>query len=141
VLLYCADYDRRNDLAFLLRVRCTWARFETFHYVEDMDVAIEDGEPFDVLVLALTAEPASEAVAIANLMRHPEASARAVEVRDKTDMDRVSAGGRKVPDGDLRALVEAMWMASWRKRGPKRCAGVALVGQESAAPSTKGMVV
>jgi hypothetical protein len=120
VLLCCVDYERRNDLAFLLRVRCPWGRFDTFHHVEELQDAIENGEPFDCLVLALTAGTAHEAVAVIELMRHPEVSARAVEIRGKSDLDRASLAGRKVAAGDMAELAEAISVAARRKRGPRR---------------------
>jgi hypothetical protein len=130
VLLCCQGYERRNDQVFLLRVRCTWARFETFHCVEDMDVAIEDGEPFDCLVVVLKSGDEDEAVAVDRIMRHPEALARSVEVRAKGDSRPSSVAGRFVVEGNLAELAEAIWTASVRKRGPRRPSAAQAVEKE-----------
>ena len=129
VMLYCADYERRNDLAYVLRVRCAWARIETFADPIELDEALRNKvthEPhFDCVVLVAnywgtnTAGELNERIDFEWLMRDAEVAARTVELREKMDKDRPSLAGRRVFAGDIGSLADAMLTASARKRGPK----------------------
>jgi hypothetical protein len=131
VLLYCADEERRDDLAFVLRVRCPWAEMVCFASVQELDeeliVARQTGaDTFGcvVLVSGLWAyEPAAELnerIDFDWLMRDTDVALRTIELRAKMDKDRPTLAGRRVFSGDIASLADAMKTASARKRGPKR---------------------
>lgn len=127
VMLYCADYDRRNDLAYVLRVRCPWARVETFAVVQELDEHLYDSVTrhplFDcvVVVMALTdaQERLSEQIDVDYLLRDPEVAGNSVEVRVRYDVAWSPLSVRRCVAGDIADLLEEVRASSARKRGPK----------------------
>jgi hypothetical protein len=148
VLLYCADYDRRNDLAFVLRVRCPWAIIETFRTVEELaDSMLSDPESklYDCIVLVAAGpgdrrgdgqhrerkeDDLAEQIDFDFLLQNPEVAARTVEVRCPAHDVRWSAMvTHRVFAGEIEKLTEAMKIAASRKRGPKPAPKVQLEAQ------------
>jgi hypothetical protein len=140
VLLYCADYDRRNDLAFVLRVRCPWAIIDTFRTVEELGDELRAdfefwGSRFGGVVLVAAGpgdrrgdgqrrehkeDDLAEQIDFDFLLQNPEVAARTVEVRCPTHDVRWSAMvTHRVFAGQIEKLTEAMKIAASRKRGPK----------------------
>jgi hypothetical protein len=135
VYLYCADYDRRNDLAFVLRIRCPWAMIEPFREIAELAEALEEDREFGCVVLVRAdigdrqsdgsrrdgdLSDISERVDFEWLLRMPGVAARAVEViKAGCQPDRISFASHFVPAGDIASLAESMRVASSRKRGPK----------------------
>jgi|ERR1700733_7824665 len=127
VLLYCADRDRRNDLAFVLRIRCPWAFVETF---DSLVTLSEDAARWEYGCIVLPSHCDSdgsterpnlgEQIEIDWLLGQPGIASRAIEVRVKFDIYRDTLAAHKVPAGDIAALAEAMQVVSKRQRGPKK---------------------
>jgi hypothetical protein len=125
VLLYCADRNRRNDLAFVLRIRCPWAFVETF---ESLVALSEDAARWEFGCIVLASECSAdgkrpnldEQIEIDWLLGQPGVALRAIEVRTKVDIYRATLAGHRVIAGDIASLAEAMRLASERKRGPKK---------------------
>lgn len=132
VFLFCADYDRANDMAFILRVRCDWARIDVFVDIAEMTEVLESWKGLEswefgcvVLVADLVAEGErniSQEIDFDWVMRRPEIASRSLEVRTKPDWDRGYrlSHARRVFAGDMAGLQEAMKTVAARKRGPKR---------------------
>jgi hypothetical protein len=137
VLLYCADYDRRNDLAFVLRVRCKWARIETFAEIAELQEDLRDVDTlealFDCVVLVAaapgdrkgdgrrrnaTADNLSERIDFDWLLKDAEVAGRTVEVRMLEDLARPSNAAQRVAASNVGGLQEAMKVLTARKRGP-----------------------
>ena len=138
VLLYCADYDRRNDLAFVLRVRCPWAIIDTFRAVEELGDELTMGPTFGGVVLVAAGpgdrrgdgqhrerkeDDLAEQIDFDFLLQNPDVAARTVEVRCPAYDVRWSAMvTHRVFAGEVEKLTETMKMAASRKRGPKQAA-------------------
>lgn len=128
VMLYCADYERRNDLAFVLRVRCPGARIEAFGDVEEMREHLRDSvtnAPLFDCVLVIPALPSamhrlSEQIDLDFLFSDAEIAGYSIELRVKNDVAWSALATRWVTAGDIAALLEQIRMASARKRGPKK---------------------
>jgi hypothetical protein len=126
-MLYCADYDRRNDLAYVLRVRCPWARVEAFAAVGELGEHLYDSVSrrplFDcvVVVMALTDahERISEQIDVDYLLGDPEVAGNSVEVRVRYDVAWSPLSVRRCVADDIADLLEEMRASSARKRGPK----------------------
>lgn len=119
VLLYCADPDRRNDLAFVLRIRCLWAFVETFDALTDLVVDTERREAGCVVLVNGMREDLGEQFDVDWALSRSEIAMRSIEVRDAADLVRPSLAGLAVAAGNIAELVEAMRIAAARKRGPK----------------------
>jgi hypothetical protein len=137
VLLCCADDTRRNDLAFLLRVRCTWARIEAFRTHEElMEAVAEDRPDFGCIILVAAAKGDCLPMPDGRMVREEDRLTEEIEFRYATDDaavayrtieiqtgDRpslfVSMARFRIHAGDLPTLIDVMQTACARKRGPK----------------------
>lgn len=135
VYLYCADYDRRNELAFVLRIRCTWALIEPVREIAELAELLEEDREYGCVVLVRAEvgdrlsdgarrdgedSDISERIDFEWLLRQPGVASRAVEViKAGCQPNRISFASYFVPAGDIASLAESMRVASSRKRGPK----------------------
>jgi hypothetical protein len=139
VLLYCADYYRRKDLAFVLRVRCPWARIEAFGGIAELQEDLRDVDTGElaadcvVLVAAApgdrkadgqrrnaSADDLSEQIDFDWVLKAADVAMRTVEVRTRWDVGRGSNAARRVCAADIVALQDVMKALSARRRGPKK---------------------
>lgn len=133
VYLYCADYDRRNDLAFILRVRCPWARIEAFRTIDEIEDELRDDPEFGCVVLVAGDEgdrmadgqrrrgaedDAAERKGFDSILRDPAVAMRAIEVWPKGKTPMQSVAGRTVTGRGIADLASAMQVAAERQRGP-----------------------
>lgn len=126
VLFYCADDDRRSDMAYVLGVRCGTYLIRSFSSIAEVCELVQCPDNFDCVVIApALALPGcedrslDERIDLEWLLGLPGVSVRSVELRAAMDMDRPSLAGRVVPTGKMDALLAAMATAAAHKRGPK----------------------
>jgi hypothetical protein len=119
ILLYCADDARREELSYAIWARCVWAKVYDVSTAEGFSNALASGIEFDCIVLVPSWKPREKAWIHKFLMAYPDAT-RAIEVRAKSYGEGPSLAGRRVVDGDMASLIDAMKTASARKRGPRQ---------------------
>lgn len=107
VLLYCARLPRLSIAAYVLEIRCTWARITVVHSIKDAEaLAVKQ---FDCIVLL-------DGKGVEKLIRSFDA-ARVILVPQREF--RESQAGRQILESDIAGLIDAMRVVAKHKRGPK----------------------
>lgn len=109
VLLFCSSLPRLSIAAYVLETRCTWARITNVSSLKDAEAL--SGNQFDCVVLM-------DGRGVENLIGSFD-PARVILVSPTRWLYRVTQAGRRVPESDVAALLEAMKLVAQRKRGPK----------------------
>jgi len=107
VLLYCARIPRLSIAAYVLEIRCTWARITVVHSLKDAEALAS--KQFDCIVLL-------DGKGVEKLIQSFDRSRVILVPQQKM---RESQAGRQILESDIAGLIDAMRVVAKHKRGPK----------------------